>query len=117
MTGLWMKIVVCPTVILFVNWITMDVYYPRFYQALVVGLVLAFSGHMMEVMWLQRGRLWMMTIVDFFASAAIVFVSQFFFAGAYVSMIGALIAASFLAITEYYQHRWLIREGKTEKAT
>lgn len=116
MTGLLLKIIVCPVVVLIMDWMTDEVYYPTWLQAIVVGLVLAAAGHLMEVMWLKPGRLWMMTILDFFASAAILFISQFFLAGAYVSMIGALLTASFLAITEYILHRWLIREGMTEKA-
>ncbi|WP_164984872.1 DUF2512 family protein [Ammoniphilus sp. CFH 90114] len=116
MTGLWMKLIICPLVIFLVDWMTGEVYYPMFFQALLVGLVLAAAGHAMEVMWLKRGRLWVMTILDFFASAAIVFFSQFVLPGAFVTIIGALIAASFLAITEYFTHRWLIQRGMTEKA-
>ncbi|MEW9667796.1 DUF2512 family protein [Ammoniphilus sp. 3BR4] len=116
MSGLLMKIIVCPAVVLMVNWMTDEVYYPTWLQAVVVGLVLAAAGHLMEVIWLKPGRLWVMTILDFFASAAIVFMSQFFIAGAYVSMVGALLTASFLAITEYFLHRWIIREEMAEKA-
>lgn len=116
MTGLWMKLLSCPAFLLLTDGITDQVYFSSWLQAVMLGVILAVVGHFMEVLLLQPGRLWMVTILDFFATAALVYVGQLFLPGTYISVIGALLIASFLAIVEYYLHRWLIYKGKTEKA-
>jgi hypothetical protein len=114
--GLILKILICPAVVYFTDLATIDVNFPSTFQAVLLGLVLAVAGQIMELFILKRGTLWMSTLADFFAFVIIVYVGSSFFPGAYVTFVGSLLTASFLTITEYVQHAWLIRTGRTEKA-
>jgi hypothetical protein len=116
MDGLWMKLIICPLLILFIDAISGDVYYSSWFPAVVVGLILAVAGHLLELMFLRRGTLWTSTILDFLGASAIVFLSQFLIYNTYVTVVGAMLTASFFAIAEYFMHGWLIRSGRTRKA-
>lgn len=116
MTGLWIKLVCCTGFVFLTDAITDQVDFSGWFQAVTMGVILAIAGHLMEVLLLRPGRLWMMTILDFFTTAALVYIGQWFLPGAFITIIGALLIASFLTIIEYYLHRWLIYNGKTEKA-
>lgn len=115
MVGFIIKLFVCPTVVYLSDFMFRDVYYPALYQPILVGLVLAVAAHIMELFILRRGTFWISNIMDFFAATAIVYFSAFFFTGARITYIGAMLTAFFLAVTEYFQHLWLIRTGKAEK--
>jgi hypothetical protein len=68
----------------------------------------------MEVLLLKRDTLWLSTFLDLIAATIIVyFVSRFL--GSPVTFFGSLLIAALLAITEYFQHVWLIRAGRTQK--
>jgi hypothetical protein len=116
LTGLILKILICPAVVYFTDLATIDVNFSSTFQAVLLGLVLAVAGHVMELFILKRGTLWMSTLADLFAFVIIVYVGSSFLPGAYVNFVGSLLTATFLTITEYVQHAWLIRTGKTEKA-
>lgn len=117
LAGLLIKLVVCPAVVLLSAYVLFaDVYYPSLYQPIVVGLVLAIAAHMMEVFMLRPGTLWISTAMDFVAATVIVYFSEFFFTGARITFVGAMLTAFLLSITEYFQHKWLIQSGRTEKA-
>lgn len=116
MTGLWIKLVSCTAFVFLTDAITDHVDFTGWFQAVVMGVILAIIGHLMEVLLLRPGRLWTMTILDFFATAALAYIGQWFLPGTFITVIGALLLSSFLTIVEYYLHRWLIYHGKTEKA-
>jgi hypothetical protein len=115
--GLILKILICPAVVYLTDVATIDVNFASANQAVLLGLVLAVAGQVMELVLLKRGTLWFSTLVDFLAFIFIVYVGSWFLPGSYVTFVGALLTASFLAITEYLQHAWLIRTGRTKKAT
>ncbi|MBH8593321.1 hypothetical protein I8U27_18155 [Paenactinomyces guangxiensis] len=106
---------VCPTVVVLSAFLFRDVYYPALWQPIVVGLVLAVAAHAMEILMLRRGTFWISNIIDFVAATVIMYISPFFFAGARVTWVGAALTGFLLTVTEYFQHLWLIRTGKTEK--
>lgn len=116
MTGLIIKLIVGPIVVLLSTFLFKDVYYPSFYQPIIVGIALAVAAHAMEVVFLRRGTFWISNIMDFIAATAIVYISSYFFPGARVTWVGAALTAFLLTVTEYFQHLWLIRTGRTEKA-
>lgn len=115
MLGLIMKIIVCPLIIYISDMVFNDIYYANTYQAIITGLVIAFIGHMMEVLILKKGTLWISTFADLVAAIAVVYLSQFFLPGSRITIAGAAIIAVILAITEHFQHIYLIKEGKTKK--
>lgn len=110
-----MKLIICPLTVYISDILFKGVFYSTIYQPIVVGLILAVSAHMMEVLMLKRDTQWMSLALDFVAATAIVYFSQFFLRGSVVSLNGALLTAFLLGITEYFQHMWLISTGKTKK--
>jgi hypothetical protein len=115
MLGLILKLIVCPLTVLFASMIFPNVNYTALYQPIIVGLVLAVSAHMMEVLLLNEGTFWISTVADFMAATLIVyFVSLFQIAT--VTFLGAILTAILLTVTEIVQHRWLIQSGRTQKS-
>lgn len=115
MTGFIVKIFMCPIIVIISAYLFANVNYPAIYQPIIVGLVLAVVGHMMELMLLRRGTFWVSTIADFVASTLIVYFVSLLFAGTYVSFLGAVLTAVLLSISEYFQHLWLLGSGRTQK--
>ncbi|MGY4689122.1 DUF2512 family protein [Salibacterium sp. K-3] len=116
MTGLIIKIFVCPITVVISSFIFPNVNYENLWQPIIVGLILAVSAHVMEVFILKEGTFWLSTIADFIAASAIVYIVSLFFDTAAVSFFGALLTGLLLTITEIAQHNWLIKNGKTEKS-
>lgn len=116
MTGLLIKLIVCPLVVFLVSFNSVLISYQNFSQPIIVGLVIAVFAHFMELYLLRKGSLWISTIVDFAAAAFLVYYLTLLMPGASVTWAGALLTALFLAITEVIQHYWLIRNEKTVKS-
>ncbi|WP_078548419.1 DUF2512 family protein [Litchfieldia alkalitelluris] len=116
MLGLIVKIFVCPITVLISSLIFPNVYYPNILQPIIVGVILAISAHMMEVVILKRGTFWLSTVTDFVAASVIVYFVSLFFVTASVTIGGALLTALLLTFTEVIQHNWLIKSGRTEKS-
>ncbi len=115
MRGLLIKLIVSPLLVIVADALFAELYYPNLYQAILVGLVLAVVGHLMEVALLRRGTLWFTTLLDLLAMAVIVYASGFLLPGAAVTMLGAIFAAILVDVVEYLLHLWLVRNGRTEK--
>lgn len=115
MTGLIMKIIICPIALIISDYLFTDVYYPYIYQAISTGIIIAISGHLMELYLLKPGTLIISTIADFLTAFVIIYLGQFVFFGCRITLIGASLASTLLALTEYFQHLYLIRSNKTIK--
>lgn len=113
MIGLIMKLIVCPVILLLSNYILGLQY--TLAQSLYVGFIIAIVGHMMEVLILKSGTLWISTISDFIVAFAIIYLSQFLLRNVAVTLLGALLIALILTVVEYFEHLFLIRAGKTKK--
>ena len=116
MTGLMVKLIVSPIAFLIASFLFQDVYYPSFYQPILVGLVLAVALHLMEIYLLKETTFWFMLLLDFFTASFLIYLSSFFFPNAQISWTGAFLSAFLIAITEYFQHRWLIQTHRVSKA-
>jgi hypothetical protein len=116
MNSLLIKIFVCPITVIISAWLFPNVQYAAYSQAIIVGLVLAAAGVMMEYMFLKKGTLWISTWIDFAASVLIVYFVSNLFTGAAVTFFGAVLTGALLAVTEHFTHLWLIRNGKTKKS-
>ena len=114
MTGLIMKLIFTPFLLLATNYFLGFNYTTT--QSVLVGFIIAVVGHMMEVLVLKRGTLWISTVSDLVVAFAIIYLSQFFFANVIVTLSDALITALILAVIEYLQHSILIKTGKTKKS-
>lgn len=114
MTGLVMKIIVCPVVVYLASLWSAQVNYASVYQPLVVGLVLALTGHVMESQLLNQKTVWITTGLDFIAATVLLYLSGIVFVGASVTFMGALITGLVLAVTELIQHYYLVGTEKVE---
>lgn len=116
MTSLFIKLIICPLIVMASDFIFRDVYFPFFFQSLLVGLILAVLAHIMELLILGKGTFWISNVLDFVAALAIVYYSQFFLEGVVITPGGAFLTAVLLFISEYIQHLYLIKNGKVEKS-
>lgn len=102
------KLVVCPLGVFLADLMLQDVVFPSLASVIATGVVLAIAGQLMEAVMLRPGTLWLSTIADWAAASLIVYLSQFVIAGAFVSVVGALLAGGILALFEYVQHRVIL---------
>ena len=116
LTGLIIKIILHPLLLLVANAVTDQINYPDIYQPIVTGIALAIALHLLEVMFLKRGTFWISNVVDFIAAFALVTLSQFVFENAFVSFIGGITVAAVVTLLEYFQHLYLNRTNKSRKS-
>lgn len=117
MTGFFMKIIVLPLVLALCSGIFGSVDFASWYQPIVIGLILAVVGHLMERMMLRRNTTVMTDIADFVTAALVVYFVCLFLDGARVTLWGALLTALVITLVEIPIHRWLVRSGRAEKST
>jgi hypothetical protein len=116
MAGFITKLIICPLTVIVSAYIFPNVEYAYLYQPVIVGLILAVAAHMMELFLLREETMWMSNVADIIAATLIVYIVSLFFAGAVVTIFGAILTAVLLGITEYFQHIWLIKSGRTQKS-
>ncbi|MFD1038637.1 DUF2512 family protein [Virgibacillus byunsanensis] len=115
MTGLIIKLLVCPIGVILASWIFPNVNFANWYQPIIIGVVLAVVGYAMEYLLLREETNWLSVLMDFAASAIIVYIGAGFFIGADVTVWGAILTGALLAVTEIFQHNWLLRSGRIRK--
>lgn len=115
MTGLIVKLIVCPIGIILASWIFPNVNFAYWYQPIILGIVLAFVGYFMEVLMLREDTNWLSTLMDFIASTAIVYFGAMFFVDTVVTFWGAVLTGALIAVTEIFQHYWLLGSGRARK--
>ncbi|MGI6092065.1 MAG: DUF2512 family protein [Veillonellaceae bacterium] len=114
MTGLLMKIIVCPIVLVALSLIIPShVDYPNIIFPILIGTLIAVVGFGMEVMFLSHGTVWPSTILDFLATTLIVYFSQNA-AAADITFLGAIIAGLLVGATEHFMHIHLVNSGKVD---
>jgi len=113
-TGLTIKLAVCPAVVYLSDVIFRQVNYAALWQPILVGLLIAVAAHAIEVIKLMPGTLWLSSGFDFMAATVIVYLSALALPGAFLTFPGVLLTALFLTLTEIPQHYWLIKSGMAE---
>src|SRR5690606_32185682 len=98
MVGLLVKLIASPITLLIASFLFQDVYYSSFYQPILVGLVLAVVGHLLELYLLKETSFWFMLLMDFVTAAFIIYISSFFFPYAQITWTGAFLAAFLIAL-------------------
>ena len=116
MTSLLMKIIICPLVVALSAAFLPNVNYTNFLQPIIVGLVLAVTGVLMEYLFLREGKVWFSTGMDVIAATLIVYFITNFFATASATLLGALIVGFLLGVTEHFTHSYLVQSGRTRKS-
>lgn len=110
-----MKLIICPIVLLIADRFLTIVDFAFVYQAIVIGVTLAVAGHLLELAILQKNTFWVSNLMDFVSSAVIIYFLAYFFAGTYVTVMGAVLTAAMLTVVEFFVHLWLIRSGRARK--
>lgn len=114
MTGLIVKLFVCPIGIYVASWVFPNVGFGYWYQPIILGVVLAFVGYFMERAMLREETNWFTIGMDFIASTLIIYFGAMLFAGTAVTFLGAVLTGIVLAITEIFQHNWLLEHDRVE---
>jgi len=109
MPGLIMKLFLYPVIVLLSDAILGNVNYENIYQPVTIGLFLALLAHVSELFSLRRGTFWINNVIDFTVAFLVVYFSRFVYTGALITFTGAVITAILLAVSEYFQHLYLIR--------
>ncbi|WP_163969814.1 phage holin family protein [Oceanobacillus halotolerans] len=115
MTGLIVKLLICPIGLIIASWLLPNVNFTFWYQPILLGIVLAIIGYFMEVLMLREETKGLSLFLDFAASVAIIYVGAWLMLGVSISFWGAILTAAILAITEIVQHNWLLRSGRINK--
>src|SRR5699024_2169005 len=97
------------------NGIFPNVNFANWYQPIILGIVAAIIGYLMEVAMLRENTNVMTLIADFVVSSAIVYFGAMFFMNSYVTFWGALLTGALLGVTEIFQHNWLLHSGRAKK--
>ncbi|MCI3922379.1 hypothetical protein MO973_19290 [Paenibacillus sp. TRM 82003] len=103
-----LKLVLMPLVLVLADLMMIDVFFPSLWSAIAVGAAIAVLGYVVEWAMLRRGTLWLTTVADWALASAVVYLAPYVFPGAYVSLVGALLAGGLAAIPEYFMHRAII---------
>lgn len=115
MLNLIIKLIVFPIVVLIAAYLFPNVAFAHASQPIVIGFTAALASHLMEWALLQKGTFWISNAADFIAGFLIVYFLAYFYTGAEVTMIGALLTSLLLTAVEYFQHLWLLRTGRARR--
>src|SRR5699024_11705160 len=96
------KLIVAPVGIILASWIFPNVNFANWYQPIILGIVAAIIGHLMEVAMLRKNTNVMTLIADFVVSSAIVYFGAMLFMTSYVTFWVALLIDALLGLTEIF---------------
>lgn len=108
-----MKFVMIPVVVLVTSYFLANVHFNYIHQPIIIGVILAIIGYLIEVTILKQGTFWISNTLDFIISTIIIYVIAQFFTGTIVTFGGAILLAAFLTGIEFFVHLWLIKSGRT----
>ena len=115
MDGLLVKLLVSPVLVVVADALFQEVNYANLYQSVGVGFILALAGTFLEWAILAPGSLWITTAIEFIIGFLIVYGSIVVLPTAQITAMGAGFVAIFFGVSEYLQHTWLLRTGRTVK--
>lgn len=116
MSSLLAKIIALPAIVVLCAYLFPNVEYAAWSQAIIVGLIVAAGGLVMEYLLLRDGTAWLSTLADFALAFIVVYFVSNAFDNAAVTFFGALLTAALIGVAEHVLHRWLIRRGLTRKS-
>lgn len=96
------RFIVAALVLMFVGWILPNFSVGGFWSALMLALVIALLGWIVEGIFGKRINPFGRGIVGFIVSALIIWVAQFIVGGVSVTLIGAILAALVIGIIDLF---------------
>lgn len=115
MTSLLFKLLTFPLGVLVASWLFANVRFMHFYEALIVGVIAAAVGVILEYVILRKGTLWISTFSDVIVGWVLIYMVANLFKGAYVTVWGALFTSVIIAIVDYFIHYYLLKKGLAKK--
>jgi len=115
MTSLFFKIVTFPLGALLAAWLFANVNFEHYYEPILVGLLAAVVGVLVEYVILRKGTLWLSTFSDVIINWVFLYVVANMFEGAYVTVWGALLTSLIIGAVDYFIHYYLIKNGLVKK--
>ncbi len=115
MRNLIMKIIMLPIVVIIASNLLTTVDFPYLRQPIITGVTLAIAGHLLEWAILSERTFWLSLIVDFVTATIIVYILGYFFTGAQVTFMGAVVTAALISVLEYFVHLWLLKTRRARK--
>ncbi|MDF2724613.1 MAG: rane protein of unknown function [Paenibacillus sp.] len=96
------RFIVAAIVLMFVGWVVPNFAVGGFWSALMLALVIALLGWIVEGIFGRRVNPFGRGIVGFLASAAVIWLAQFVVGGVEVTVIGAILAALVIGIIDLF---------------
>lgn len=112
MTSFLLKAIICPLVLILSDGMSEQIRYSHIGQAIVLGLILAAAGTLMEYFLLREGTLWISVAADFAVTVIALYYITNMFEGSSMTFAAAIVVSLILAATEILIHLGLIRTGR-----
>lgn len=116
MVFLLVKITLSIAMLFLGTYIFPGISYPYFFQPVILGLIIALTGRLMEYMVLEKGFLWTSTLMDLISFTAIIHIGSLFMEDATITFVGAFLTALLLSVGEHLLHYWIVRTGRSQTA-
>jgi hypothetical protein len=117
LAGFLAKLIICPVVVVVSSLVFSErIHYNSIFHPVITGLVLAVLTHAIETYFLKPGRVLIIATTDFISSSLAVYLLSLVFAGSRVIFSGAVLTGILLALTEYFEHVFLVMRGRAQKS-
>jgi hypothetical protein len=98
-----MRLSATPLLLFLATKVSQDIEYSSLYQPILIGVILAVIGQLMEIKLYETRLLWLCLAIDFTAAIGIIYLSQFIFTNAFITPKAALMTAVIFFLSEYFQ--------------
>lgn len=97
------KLIVTPLLILLATRVSTEIEYPLLYQPILIGLILAGIGQIMELKLFETRLVSLCLLIDFTAAVGIIYISQFLFNNSLITPKATLMTSVIFLLSEYFQ--------------
>src|SRR5690606_23030311 len=115
MTSLLFKLITFPLGTLLAAWLFANVNFEHYYEPILIGLMAAVVGVLVEYVILRKGTLWLSTFSDVIINWVFLYVVANMFEGAYVTVWGALLTSLLIGVVDYFIISYFIKQDVVTK--
>ncbi|AGK97247.1 DUF2512 family protein [Clostridium pasteurianum] len=98
------KLILYPVTLLIFNIILSGIDYSNAYEPIIIGLFLAVLSHILEIIILKKGTLWINTGIDYIATFLLIYLSQYIFNNSHIAIFPTLFISALISIFEHFNH-------------
>lgn len=110
-----LKMLLCPGIIFIADALSPAINYSSSWHVIITGVFVGVIGYVMDSVLLINVGSEMSAIMDTVAATIVVYLSQFFFTGTVITLLGALLGGVLLGLSEYLTHRLILGDGYRER--